>query len=189
MTSGILALRRRKRSSRHPRPRAVDQRSERAASEDFLQPRVLHTSGPPKSLGCDITTSTADCSGKKIPFLIVLTPERRGMAAASIREAIMRATKCLVRAAALAALIGALPNHACADDVGPAARLSAALGGDLGDGMSNAGVIGHGSMNSTVEPAPGRSEVYRRRVATTSMLQTSVRTQRVGADSSRTTGT
>jgi hypothetical protein len=79
------------------------------------------------------------------------------------QEEIMRTTKNLVQAA-VAIFFIALPPHALADGVSPAARLSAALGGALGDGMRDAGGLGHGSVNSTVGPMVGRSEAYRRRV-------------------------
>src|SRR5687767_6554981 len=87
------------------------------------------------------------------------------MGCGSDQEAIMRTTKNLVQAAAVTVFIFALPTHALADGVSPAARLSAALGGEMGDGMSNAGGMGHGSVTATVEPRVGRSEAYRKRVA------------------------
>jgi hypothetical protein len=77
----------------------------------------------------------------------------------------MRAVLNLVQAAAVAFVLISLPTHALADNVSPAARLSAALGGALGDGMCNAGGMGHGGVSSTVEVRLGRSEAYRRRVA------------------------
>lgn len=93
------------------------------------------------------------------------------------QEALMRTTQNLVQAAAVVVFFIALPTHALADVVSPAVRLSAALGGALGDGMSDAGGIGHGSMNSTVEPRLGRSEAYRRRVALDAQLAASVKGQ------------
>jgi hypothetical protein len=87
----------------------------------------------------------------------------------------MRSTKKLVQAAAIAVFFIASPIHALADGVSPAARLSAALGGALGDGMSDAGGLGHGSVNSTVEPRIGRAEAYRRRVALEARRETGVK--------------
>jgi hypothetical protein len=81
------------------------------------------------------------------------------------QEAIMRTTKNLVQAAAVVVFIIALSTRAVADSVSPASRLSAVAGGAMGDGMSDAGGMGHGSISATVEPRLGRSEAYRRRVA------------------------
>lgn len=89
----------------------------------------------------------------------------------------MRPNQNLVQAAAAFVFFIVLPTHALADGVGPAARLSAALGGAMGDGMSDAGEIGHGSIKSTVEPRLGRSEVYRRRVALDAQLAASLKGQ------------
>jgi hypothetical protein len=84
----------------------------------------------------------------------------------------MGPTSKLVHAGAVLVFAIALQTQARADEVGHAARLSAALGGDLGDGMSNAGAIGHGCINSMAEPRVGRSEAYRRRVAFDTQLAT-----------------
>jgi hypothetical protein len=81
------------------------------------------------------------------------------------QEATMRTTRKLVQAAAMAVFIFAVPTHALADGGSPAARLSAALGGAMDDGMSRAGGMGHGRVNVTVELRLGRSEAYRRRIA------------------------
>jgi hypothetical protein len=87
------------------------------------------------------------------------------MACGGDQEAIMRTTQKLVQAAAFAVLIFALPTHSLADGASPAARLSAALGGAMEEGMSNAGEMGHGSVSVSVELRLGRSEAYRRRIA------------------------
>jgi hypothetical protein len=77
----------------------------------------------------------------------------------------MRTTRKLVQAAAIAAFFFAVPTHALADGGSPAAKLSAALGGAMDDGVSHAGGLGHGRVNVSVELRLGRSEAYRRRVA------------------------
>ena len=93
------------------------------------------------------------------------------------QEAIMRTTQNLVQAAAVAIFFIGVPIHALAGSASPAARLSAALGGAMGDGMSQAGGIGHGSVSSTVEPRLGRGEAYRRRVALDALREASVKGQ------------
>jgi hypothetical protein len=66
------------------------------------------------------------------------------------------------RAAAFLLMVWVLP--VAADSPGPATRLSAALGGCLGDGMSDAGGIGHGRFEHTAPRRLGRAEQYRRQV-------------------------
>jgi hypothetical protein len=97
------------------------------------------------------------------------------------QEAIMRTTRNLVQAATAAVFLVALPTHAPAHGVSPAARLSAALGGTLGDGMSEAGGMGHGSVSSTVELRLGRGEAYRRRVALDAQQAAGVRERRTAS--------
>src|SRR5687768_15538371 len=99
------------------------------------------------------------------------------MACGIDQEAIMRTTQKQVQAAAFAVLIFALPTHALADGASPAARLSAALGGAMDEGMSNAGGMGHGSVSVSVELRLGRSEAYRRRVALDSRRSASAQEQ------------
>src|SRR5688500_15690258 len=82
----------------------------------------------------------------------------------------MFTTRIFLHAAALAAFSGVLPIHALADGMRTAAGLSAALGGSLGDGMADAGSMGHGKLDSAVEFRPGRSEAFRRRVAFDTLL-------------------
>jgi hypothetical protein len=62
-----------------------------------------------------------------------------------------------------------VPARAQEDYVGPAARLSAALGGSLGDGMRDAGSMGHGPLMLASERRLGRGEAFRRRVAGTQL--------------------
>lgn len=75
-------------------------------------------------------------------------------------------------------LAGASPELAYGqvEYVGPAARLTAALGGSLGDGMCDAGWIGHGLLTLGSERRLGRGETYRRRLAAS--VQTSAGAQR-----------
>jgi hypothetical protein len=60
---------------------------------------------------------------------------------------------------------------------GVAEKLSMALGGSMGDGMSRAGGVGHGKVDTEVVRRPGRSDVFRRQVALSSVAALS--TQRI----------
>jgi hypothetical protein len=99
------------------------------------------------------------------------------MPCGSDQEAIVRFTKVHIPAAAMAFFFVAPPTYAQVEAVSPGARLSAALGGSLGDGMLAAGSMGHGSVNSIVEPRLGRSEAFRRRVALDAQLAASTKGQ------------
>jgi hypothetical protein len=77
----------------------------------------------------------------------------------------MPSTRFFVQAAAMAVLGAGLPASVPAAGGDAASRLSAALGGPLGDGMQDAGGMGHGKVDSTVELRPARTDVYRRQVA------------------------
>jgi hypothetical protein len=77
----------------------------------------------------------------------------------------MRTTGFLTHAAVLAALAALPPNLGAAETPDRGSTLSAALGGALGDGMSDAGGIGHGRLGPAAGSRPGRSESYRRQVA------------------------
>lgn len=63
------------------------------------------------------------------------------------------------------ALLAGFQSTVLAEPSDRAETLSAALGGELGDGMSQAGGIGHGMLGRTPEPRMGRSELFRRQVA------------------------
>ena len=58
----------------------------------------------------------------------------------------------------------AMPTRAPAGEYPLAAKLSAALGGSLGHGMSEAGSAGHGRFVGGVELRPGRNEAFRKQV-------------------------
>lgn len=93
----------------------------------------------------------------------------------------MRTTRFPRYAAALALLMGYhLPLQSVAAD--RATALSAALGGGMGDGMSDAGGMGHGKLGPATEPRLGRSESFRRQVARGLTLELPETRERQGND-------
>lgn len=77
----------------------------------------------------------------------------------------MRTNGFLTHAVVLAALAAIPAKPAAAESPDRGSTLSAALGGALGDGMSEAGGIGHGRLGPAAGSRPGRSESFRRQVA------------------------
>jgi hypothetical protein len=77
----------------------------------------------------------------------------------------------VLRVLPLVLLTVAVAVPAAAGDRKPAALLSAALGGSLGDGMCDAGQPGHGKLTDAVEVRESRSDVYRRQVARAGHVQ------------------
>jgi hypothetical protein len=84
----------------------------------------------------------------------------------------MDITKTLSLAAALIVICGATPTHTQAAEGSPAASLSAALGGSLGEGMLDAGGVGHGRL-TVAALRLARSEAFRRHVALSSQPEAS----------------
>lgn len=76
---------------------------------------------------------------------------------------------------ALLATSASRPAHA--GDVPVAAKLSAALGGFQGDGMSDAGGAGHGRYDADVELRPGRNDAFRKQVLAENSTQRRVATR------------
>jgi hypothetical protein len=70
-----------------------------------------------------------------------------------------------VIASLLLAFLGPVPACAGPRTVGPAARLSAAMGGILDDDLGEAGSLAHPIDYPSIRLIPGRSADYRRRVA------------------------
>jgi len=68
-------------------------------------------------------------------------------------------------AALLLVSLGPAASLAHPQGAGPAARLSAALGGVLDSDVGEAGSLAHPIDYSSIELIPGRSVEYRRRVA------------------------
>lgn len=76
----------------------------------------------------------------------------------------MHGTKSLIRTAAIVVLTLVLSSQLLAADFPPAAKWSVALGGPLGDGMSDAGGVGHGRFVPAVQLREGRTDAFRKQV-------------------------